>query len=126
MSEEGSVCERGVVGRGLEVTLSSEVLLSWRASVLVSPMLSVSSERPSSSLDVSRAGAVATVGRVIASSMESAGGVGVCVALQTGVGPGCEEDVFMAFRRWTRSSCCGSSLGGKDTLGVMAASRVNT
>lgn len=35
----GSVCERGVEGLR-EVMLSSEVLLSWRARVLLSPMVS--------------------------------------------------------------------------------------
>ena len=44
VSSDGAVWERGVEGRR-ELMLSSEVLLSWRTSVLASPMLAVSSGR---------------------------------------------------------------------------------
>lgn len=60
VSEEGSVCARGVVGRRDEM-LSSEVLLSSRARVLPSPIMSVSPRGVSASRGAGVEGAVAAV-----------------------------------------------------------------
>jgi hypothetical protein len=125
-SEEGSVCERGVVGR-LDEMLSSEVLLSWRTRVLDPPMVSVSVSASSRILVACMSNdvlgvAAKTVGET-SSSITSAGRVGALVGLRTAKGSWWELWVVMALSRWMRSSCRGSSfaVGGKDTLGVMAA-----
>jgi hypothetical protein len=126
-SEDGSVCARGVVGR-LDELLSSEELLSWRLRVLCSAMLSTSSRTLSARLPAELAGGARKSDWLACSSITSGVAAGVLVRLWTGVGPAGEGAVVMALRRWMRSSWCGSSFaaGGKDTLGVMAASRVNT
>jgi hypothetical protein len=120
MSKEGSVCERGVVGR-LEVMLSSDVLLSWRESAVLSPMLSMSSGRLSARLPWNAVGAASTDWTTF-SCMGSEREASVLVGFRTGVGAGWEGAVVMALRRWMRSSCRGSSFagGGWGTLGVMA------
>jgi hypothetical protein len=125
-SKEGSVCERGVVGR-LEVMLSSDVLLSWRERALLSPMLSVSSGRLSARLGWNAVGA-ASADWVPVSCMGSWKEASVLVKLLPGVGAGGEGAVVMALRRWMRSSCRASSFagGGWGTLGVMAWSCVYT
>jgi hypothetical protein len=69
-----------VVGRPEEM-LSSDVLLSWRARPLVSPMLSASSGRRSARL------ARNIVGWVVVSCMASGREASVLVGLRTGVGP---------------------------------------
>jgi hypothetical protein len=124
MSENtGSVCARGVVGRR-EVRLSSDVLLSWRARVLPSPIVSASSAK----LNAGLFGYVVVEG-ASSSTMAVVVKDGVFMGLRTGVGPERGVYVVMALRRWTRSSSrCELSLtgGGRDTLGVMAAMRVNT
>lgn len=119
-SADGSVWARGVVGR-LEVLLSSDELLSWRASELVSPMLSVSSG--ALSIGAGRWSGL----RAATSIARSPAGCAVD-GLRAGVGPGGEGAVVMALRRWMRSSCRSSSFaeGGRGALGLMAASWVNT
>ena len=60
VSGAGSVCERGVDGRRKDM-LSSEVLLSWRASVFASTMLSLSSREVPVCLADRSEGALETV-----------------------------------------------------------------
>lgn len=117
MSEQGSVCERGVVGR-LEVMLSSHVLLSWRERALPSPMPSVSSAR----LDA------ASKERAAFSCRGSGREASVLVRLGRGISAEGEAAAVMALRRWMRSSCRALSFagGGWGRLGVMAASCVYT
>jgi hypothetical protein len=135
MSETASVCERGVVGR-LEEMLSSDVLLSWRARALLSAMRSMSSARMCAGLAGYAGGAARTAGWEERSCIETtevaaaAAAAAACVlgGVRTGVGPEREVAVVMVLSRPTRSSWRGSSFaeGGKDRLGVMAASWVNT
>lgn len=123
----GSVCERGVEGRRDDV-LSSEVLLTWRASVLISAMLSLSS----GSLPVCLAGwcegtPEAVEMDMVCSDSSSLGGDAVLLEGRAVVA-GAERVLArssMAFRRWRSSSCCESACAaGKDVkcAAVMAAS----
>lgn len=115
--------------------LSSEVLLSWRASVFTSPMLSLSSGRVLAWMPVCFAvrweGALeVVVGWDSSWSSSSTGGDAV---LREGraVAAGAERVVerrAMASRRWRSSSCCESSgAAGEDEkcAAVMAASCEN-
>lgn len=104
----GSVWERGVEGRR-EVMLSSDALLSWRASVLLSPMAAAEGGLEREQDASSAAGFV---------------GAGAFFGLLRGIGPVWALVVGMDFRRWTRSSCCRSSFtfsGGERFEAVMAA-----
>lgn len=137
VSGAGSVCDRGVEGR-CDDMLSSEVLLSWRASVFASPMLSLCSGRVPVWAPVRfvgrREGALETVewDRCWPSSSVSPSSSSVCGddVLDKGrtVAPGAERAVecsAMASRRWRSSSCCGSPCAaGEDEkcAAVMAAS----
>jgi hypothetical protein len=76
-SEDGSVWERGVIGR-LDVELSSDELLSWRARMLPSPMVSVSSG--------CAGGVVPKSERVAVSCIEGGGNANDLVGLRAGGG----------------------------------------
>jgi hypothetical protein len=78
--------------------LSSEVLLTWRASVSASPMVLASSMEVELVM-----WSVETGGRDASVAAAFLGGEG---AFLSGIGHAWALVVDMAFRRWTRSSWC--------------------
>jgi hypothetical protein len=114
--------------------LSSEVLLTWRASAFVSAMLSLSSGSLPVCLTGWCEGTLEAVEMdMVCSGSSSLGGDAVlregrAVGAGAGAGAGAERVLArssMAFRRWRSSSCCESACAaGEDVkcAAVMAAS----
>lgn len=108
MSGWGSVCERGVEGLR-EDMLSSDVLLSWRASVWLSPMAAASAAAGWLELE----GDASSIADFVAG--------GALFGLLSGIGPVWGLAVGMDLTRW---SWCRSSFtfsGGERFEAVMAA-----
>jgi hypothetical protein len=126
VSSCGSVCARGVEGLGAVMLLWSDVLLTWRARVLASPMWLYST------VSGWRAGLGSCtgdgVGRDASLSVVAAAVVGGEVRIDlrlrsgNGVWGAVAEDTCMAFRRWTGWSWCRSAVataGGEERFAVV-------